>query len=311
MKLNRRTELTISGLAVSHREAIELHESWQMVSYLPVFSIEATVALSDVADRLHIAKDDRGRFYVPEYNFSNIGAMEPGEGYYLKMNEEAELIYRLHRRGGQVGVSFINENHEIDYLTSSFPPHPVTSENMSLLLISEPDVECDIGVYSNGILRGSGVLRNGRTGIAVWGDDEITPKIDGAFAGDKLELRTAEGEKVDFSVLEGQAVYTVNAFAVLIVERREDHPTTFRLSPAYPNPFNASTRLTYDIDRPGLVTLKLFDIAGRQIKVLEDGYRTARRYEYSLNAGDLPSGVYVVRLERGAEVASQKIILMK
>ncbi len=99
-----------------------------------------------------------------------------------------------------------------------------------------------------------------------------------------------------------------------VMEIKEQQPEIvngFILSPPYPNPFNASTRLTYNIPTPGLVTLKLFDIAGRQVRVLEDDYRTVGRYEYALDAGDLAAGVYVVRLEGGMKVVSGKIVLMK
>ncbi len=88
-------------------------------------------------------------------------------------------------------------------------------------------------------------------------------------------------------------------------------PASYSLSSPYPNPFNASTRLTYNIAKPGLVTLKLFDITGRQVRVLEDGNRQAGRYEYILDAGDLAAGVYLVRLESNNNAINRKIVLVK
>ncbi len=73
------------------------------------------------------------------------------------------------------------------------------------------------------------------------------------------------------------------------------NPSSFSLSTPYPNPFNSSTRLTYSIPQAGEVTLKLFDVAGRKVAVLDDGVQQSGTYSRVLEAGDLPSGLYLVR----------------
>ena len=88
-------------------------------------------------------------------------------------------------------------------------------------------------------------------------------------------------------------------------------PSSFSLSTPYPNPFNSSTRLTYNIPTPGTVTLKLFDIDGRQVKLLEDGYRQAGSYVFTLQAGGLPSGEYILQLNSDKMQENQKLLLLK
>ncbi len=88
-------------------------------------------------------------------------------------------------------------------------------------------------------------------------------------------------------------------------------PNEFSLHPPYPNPFNSSTRLTYSIPKPGLVTLKLFDIAGRQVRLLDDGYRKAGRYGFTLQAGELPSGEYILQVSCDKKQEHQKLLLLK
>ncbi len=65
------------------------------------------------------------------------------------------------------------------------------------------------------------------------------------------------------------------------------------------------------IARPGLVTPELFDIAGRQVRVLEQGHKQAGRYGYTLDAGGLSSGVYMVSLNSGRNNYRQKIVCIK
>ncbi|MHC4498878.1 MAG: right-handed parallel beta-helix repeat-containing protein [Planctomycetota bacterium] len=98
-------------------------------------------------------------------------------------------------------------------------------------------------------------------------------------------------------------------------------PSEFVLYPNYPNPFNASTTIHFDLPVTCWVRLVVFDIGGRQVNLsgsgttptteLVDGWREAGRHEVTWNAAGLPSGVYVVRLEAEDFAAVQKIVLMK
>ncbi len=69
--------------------------------------------------------------------------------------------------------------------------------------------------------------------------------------------------------------------------------TTYALSQNYPNPFNPSTIINYQIPEDGLVTLKIYDVLGREIKTLVNEQKTTGRYEVKFNASTLASGVYI------------------
>jgi hypothetical protein len=84
-----------------------------------------------------------------------------------------------------------------------------------------------------------------------------------------------------------------------------------QLLAAYPNPFNPTTRIEYTLEQTGAVQLNVYDINGRIVKVLEEGFKKAGRYQYYLNASGLNTGVYIVRLHTTKNVYSQKILLMK
>lgn len=72
-------------------------------------------------------------------------------------------------------------------------------------------------------------------------------------------------------------------------------PSRFQLMQNYPNPFNPSTRISFDIAEPSHVKLVVFDLLGREVKVLVDEEKNPGRYEVDFNASELPSGVYLYR----------------
>ena len=79
----------------------------------------------------------------------------------------------------------------------------------------------------------------------------------------------------------------------------------------YPNPFNPETVIPFQLKEPVRVKLAVYDLLGRQVQVLASGVMESGRHEVTFNASALPSGVYLVRLEAGTTVATQRITLMK
>jgi tetratricopeptide (TPR) repeat protein len=88
-------------------------------------------------------------------------------------------------------------------------------------------------------------------------------------------------------------------------------PTEYLLYQNYPNPFNPTTKINYDLPEAGNISLIVYDILGRQVKVLADDNQQAGRYEVSFNASNLASGVYIYQLRAGKFVATKKMILLR
>ncbi len=88
-------------------------------------------------------------------------------------------------------------------------------------------------------------------------------------------------------------------------------PAVFALHEAYPNPFNPVTELRFDLPEAGNVTLKVFDVLGRQHAVLVDGFRAAGSYQTTFDARALPTGLYFARLESHGHTQVQKLMLVK
>lgn len=88
-------------------------------------------------------------------------------------------------------------------------------------------------------------------------------------------------------------------------------PQTIELNQNYPNPFNNSTIITYSLPRSNFITLEVFDMLGRRVAKIADGFRDAGIYETPFDASGLSSGVYIYRLTTGSEVLSRKMVLIK
>lgn len=88
-------------------------------------------------------------------------------------------------------------------------------------------------------------------------------------------------------------------------------PTKFALKQNYPNPFNPRTTIEFDIPKTSDVTLKIFNILGKEVATLVSDRITAGSYSYDWDASNLASGVYLYRLEVGAFIETKNMILMR
>ena len=88
-------------------------------------------------------------------------------------------------------------------------------------------------------------------------------------------------------------------------------PSEVMLYPAAPNPFNATARIRFFLPQSANVRLTVYDSAGRQVETLMDGLQTTGVGYATLRGGELATGVYLLRLEAGAVVRSQKVVLLK
>lgn len=88
-------------------------------------------------------------------------------------------------------------------------------------------------------------------------------------------------------------------------------PTEFAVSLAYPNPFNATVNIQYDVPQPADISLLVYDVTGREVATLFRGEQVAGRHELQWNANDLASGVYFVKLASAHKASTQKIMLLK
>ncbi len=95
------------------------------------------------------------------------------------------------------------------------------------------------------------------------------------------------------------------------VVEAQDSPETFALAPAFPNPFNPSTTLSYTLAETSAARLAIYDLAGRQVAVLADGLQAAGTHQLRFDAAGLPAGLYLARLDANGRSETQKLLLVK
>jgi hypothetical protein len=90
-----------------------------------------------------------------------------------------------------------------------------------------------------------------------------------------------------------------------------NNPSDYQLSQNYPNPFNPETKISFSIPATGLVSLKVFDILGKEVASLVNEVKTAGAHEVTFNASSLSSGTYFYRIETGNFVKTKKMMVLK
>ncbi len=95
------------------------------------------------------------------------------------------------------------------------------------------------------------------------------------------------------------------------IETMDQTPNVFCLYPNYPNPFNPKTTIQYAIPKAGRVSLRVFDLQGKQVKLLVNQYQSPGNHSISFNGSELPSGVYFYKLEIGRHTQIRKMLLIK
>ena len=88
-------------------------------------------------------------------------------------------------------------------------------------------------------------------------------------------------------------------------------PQVYSLSQNYPNPFNPSTKINFAIPKQGLVTMKIYDVLGREVRTLVNEVKNAGNYTVDFNASELSSGVYFYKLESQGFSDIKKMMLIK
>lgn len=256
------------------------------------------------------------------------GANAPGRS--LSFTDQSMLIDYLERGGN---LLLTGQNIPYDLRTSSFMPQYLHSR-FSFVYLQASTVT---GVAGDPISGGLDFTIHGGTGAdnqtrpsAITSEDEMSTVIweySGSeyHAGVRVETSAYRAVLMGFGLesIDNQADRdTVLARSVnwLLANVSADPETPavqheYALSAAYPNPFNPVTVIPYSLAERSDVSLRIFDVLGREVAVLASGVQNAGLHHLEWNANGVPSGVYFARLEAAAGTkiyrATQKLMLLK
>jgi hypothetical protein len=183
------------------------------------------------------------------------------------------------------------------------------------------------GGYWTAVALGSyGVIIEEGSFYVGWMETEQTPPVgvdsDSPATNSLIDVGIGVGFEPFGNYFEGALmiraeVDSVNVVAGLDEDLDSNVPESFGLNQNYPNPFNPTTTIDFALASSGHAFISLYDIKGREIKNLVDRNLDAGHYSFSLNASDLPSGMYFYRMmvqdNQGHSVFSstRKMVLMK
>jgi hypothetical protein len=128
---------------------------------------------------------------------------------------------------------------------------------------------------------------------------------------DKGSFETSGGFMGTYPAV-GESQFTLTIYGITTASVEDEIlPARVALNGAYPNPFNPSTIISFDLKETEMVSLEIFDIAGRQVATLVDKQMIPGKHQVSWNPVNLSSGLYLVNLVVGLETFNQKITYIK
>jgi len=305
-------ELEVHGVTVAADDPIPLEEGWNMKAYFPREPIDAVTALSNIEEQLIIAKDGVGRFYLPEFEFSNMGDMCECQGYQFKVREDVELVYNIDDNVAAVEPLAVAPEHFVLTIDNC----QLSIVNMSVLVLCDiAQAGWEIGVFdkSDNLIGSGRIDMNGRCGISVWGDnselDNCQLTID-----NYLRFRLWNGETEFDGIIDpiiGEPLWSADGLLVGNLQINGALPVEFGIHNTYPNPFNSMVRFSYGLEENGLVKLNIYDLTGRNVATLVENVRPAGNHNIIWNADQFASGLYFARLEQVGRMTSGKLMLVK
>jgi hypothetical protein len=155
--------------------------------------------------------------------------------------------------------------------------------------------------------------------VNLWDSDESHPTLDGSYLTAcvfyaKIFNRNPAGLSYNGGLPDSSAsFYRQCAWQTVGVSNiNSNSPENFALFQNYPNPFNPKTNIKYKIANNKFITLKVFDLLGKEILILVNKKQEPGIYEVSFNGGNLASGIYFYRLNvDGNTIETKKMVLLK
>ncbi len=293
---------TITGAPISSL-TVQLSEDWNLIS--GITSVVDVNSISD-PDELIIP----GTFFGFSGGYFEVTELEPGQGYWVRSAGEGSITISSGMRAKSrepinhlEGASTLTFNGQTLYFGMEIP----AESSLSYSLPPKPPA----GAFD---VRFSGDWRYSRDGgeIQLMSTVPTLPVSYNVIDGEEWIL-TNSGKGIEL-LLNGSGFLEIPGDISSIVLTRavgEILPGTFTLKQNYPNPFNPVTEIKYEVPVEGLVSLKVFNILGEEVAVLVNERQPQGNYTATFNAGILPSGVYIYKLEAGGYTLVKKCILMK
>jgi hypothetical protein len=134
---------------------------------------------------------------------------------------------------------------------------------------------------------------------------------DSVFSGASVTAMATTGKYLFAGTQMGGWRIPIADVITSVRDNRPHVPSQYILYQNYPNPFNPTTVIAYSLPAPAAVTLKVYDLLGREIKTLVNERQNAGQHSMTFDGSNYPSGVYFYRLQAGTYSQTKKLIELK
>ncbi|MBZ0265326.1 peptidoglycan DD-metalloendopeptidase family protein [bacterium] len=299
-------ELTFHGYP---HEANLIHmlsmNTWNWFGYPLPAPAPITELLDEISDQLLIVLNDQGDFWIPEMGLDILGNMEPGKGYLAMVSEDVSFVYP------EIELARVAPETK---RTTQPEGSPAPTGAPYIVLVNTDNLSEDIAMlsaYDGDLLVGKAYVQDGEiTPLVTWqGAPENNLK--GFISGNPIRLTGTTSTGKEFSLDHTQGAFGEGAYATLSIQHTSV-PVEFSMSEPYPNPFNPSTSITISIPSRQKLTLRVYDLMGREVAVLYDGQVRAGTHKFTFNGNSLASGVYFIRADHAnGQSLIRKAMLLK
>jgi hypothetical protein len=335
--------IRFEGQEVDPQTPIPVKTGWNLVAYLPKQAQGALGAVQRILGRMRVMVNNRGdalapNAFTPDPNdwIDYVVSVQPGQGYRVYVSAADTLIYP----SGSAKVLVVGER-SLGEIPQHFRSPEVTGE-VSVVLVGGVTVGGhpletgdEVGVVGEtgqclGAVRVTGpVTVEQPVLVLVWRDDPMTEGVDGYQPGERMAFRMWQARSqrevpMEAIYVEGTArLGEAPLVAVTLIgegrdesANRQGQPVCYTLAPVVPNPFNPAVAIRYELPQAGMVVVVIYDLLGRQVRMLVEADHDAGWYTVVWDGRDeggqqVGSGVYLVRLKAGAFTQSRKMVLLK
>ena len=171
-----------------------------------------------------------------------------------------------------------------------------------------------IRAYNDNILVGERYWNGSYTDIPAMGNDGSLETAGYCEQNDEIKFTITLDDGREYALSgnipnwSSNEIYTIEN---LQIDTSQSVPSDIAIIGSFPNPFNPSTVISYEIHKNSDINVSIYNLNGQLISELYNGYQDAGYYELNFNAEGLSSGMYFVRINNNFEVHTQKILLMK
>jgi PKD repeat protein len=290
-------------------DPMPLLQGWNWLSYPRNAAMAPDQALASILPHVVLLKNGQGEVYLPEHGIDQIGAMEPGMGYKLYIWEAAMLTYPASGAAFKATPALMAGEGAVPAIASS-----------ANIVVDAPGFQegAVITAWAGDRQVGSGTVSGGKAVVLVYGDDPFTEEeLEGARTGEAIALkhsdvlvRMAAARDVFSEAFVTEIAYGEDALWAVTVMPGEVAVKS-ELGQNVPNPVILETVIEYGLEEASQVRLEIFNALGQLVRVLVDEPQEAGVHRVPFHAGDLPSGIYVYRLEAGGFTEAKVMVVAK